>query len=300
LLCIFFLSATAYGQVPHADTADVKLITSDVELFFRAFDEFKRDTTANPFTDYISDGSEALNDFFEYVDEAPRVMKSRVMTNMQRYEAVRTAGFKSEMFEKQIKENFMAFRAIYPDAEFPDIHFVIGLLNRGGISTEQGIIIGLEKFCGSGNQDPTLEDIPLTAVHGLIFFNQKPAHTGYTLLRQSIIQGSSEFLVSLFITEKDRTKLLSSPYHLYGERFEETIVKEFLREKDSNDFSRWLYNRPAADGRPSDLGNWIGFRITEAYYHSFSDKVKAIDDILKINDFERFLTLSGYAEPFRN
>jgi hypothetical protein len=40
-----------------------------------------------------------------------------------------------------------------------------------------------------------------------------------------------------------------------------------------------MYGRPA-DGRPSDLGHFIGYRIAQAYYDKATDKAKAIRDII--------------------
>jgi len=61
--------------------------------------------------------------------------------------------------------------------------------------------------------------------------------------------------------------------------------------------TRWLYNGSSSDGRPSDLGYFIGFRIVQAYYQKASDKQQAVSDILNIKDFERFLEQSGYFVP---
>jgi hypothetical protein len=47
--------------------------------------------------------------------------------------------------------------------------------------------------------------------------------------------------------------------------------------------------------RPKDLGYWIGYKITGAYYNKASDGAQAIEDILTITDFDRFLEQSGLA-----
>jgi hypothetical protein len=49
----------------------------------------------------------------------------------------------------------------------------------------------------------------------------------------------------------------------------------------------------AAD-RQSDLGYWMGYRITKSYYDRSPDKRKALNDIFHIRDFGRFLVESGY------
>ncbi|TMI66321.1 MAG: hypothetical protein E6H07_10615 [Bacteroidetes bacterium] len=48
------------------------------------------------------------------------------------------------------------------------------------------------------------------------------------------------------------------------------------------------------ESRPKDLGYWMGYKITKAYYTKATDKTKAIQEILNIKDFTSFLADSGY------
>ncbi len=52
--------------------------------------------------------------------------------------------------------------------------------------------------------------------------------------------------------------------------------------------------------RPSDLGYYIGYKISEAYYKNSKDKRRAIRDILTVQDFAAFLEKSRYAEKFKD
>ena len=40
-----------------------------------------------------------------------------------------------------------------------------------------------------------------------------------------------------------------------------------------------MYGRPG-DGRPNDLGYFIGYRIAQAYYQRAADKAQAVRDII--------------------
>ena len=62
------------------------------------------------------------------------------------------------------------------------------------------------------------------------------------------------------------------------------------------DFSGWLYS--SQEGRPNDLGYWMGYQITKAYFEKKSNKIEAVRDIMTIKDFKGFLDESGYAEKF--
>lgn len=65
----------------------------------------------------------------------------------------------------------------------------------------------------------------------------------------------------------------------------------------STDVSRWLYNQgssTATPDRPGDLGYFIGYRITKAYYDNQADKVAAVRAIIGVVDADAFLAASGY------
>ncbi len=56
-----------------------------------------------------------------------------------------------------------------------------------------------------------------------------------------------------------------------------------------------MYGRPP-DGRPNDLGYFIGYRIAEAYYNRTADKQHAIRDIINggNGNVRELLAKSGY------
>ena len=45
---------------------------------------------------------------------------------------------------------------------------------------------------------------------------------------------------------------------------------------------------------PSDLGYWIGYRITKAYYRNATDKRQALRDIIELRDPKAILAKSGW------
>ena len=64
---------------------------------------------------------------------------------------------------------------------------------------------------------------------------------------------------------------------------------------DDRSFYPWMYGTPR-DGRPNDLGYFIGYRIAQAYYNRMTDKAQAIRDIITGNggDVKTLLARSGY------
>ena len=58
------------------------------------------------------------------------------------------------------------------------------------------------------------------------------------------------------------------------------------------DFSKWIYNAATAKDRPADLGYYVGYLITRAYYRKAKDKRQAVYDILNIQDARAFYEAS--------
>lgn len=64
---------------------------------------------------------------------------------------------------------------------------------------------------------------------------------------------------------------------------------------DSANTSAWLYQGDRAPpGKPADLGYWMGYKISKAYYEKATDKRAAVKDILRYKDAKAFLEASGY------
>jgi hypothetical protein len=55
-----------------------------------------------------------------------------------------------------------------------------------------------------------------------------------------------------------------------------------------------LYNGNTAKNRPADLGYYIGYKISQAYYYNATDKKQAIIDIIDMDDPVNFLQKSAY------
>jgi hypothetical protein len=67
---------------------------------------------------------------------------------------------------------------------------------------------------------------------------------------------------------------------------------------DGKDTSHWLYGSSGGNGRPVDLGYWIGFKISETYYNNAAGKKQALRDMMIVTDCKRFLQNSRYADKF--
>lgn len=80
-----------------------------------------------------------------------------------------------------------------------------------------------------------------------------------TLLSQSIREGAADF-----IAELTSGSLPAGAYLPYGLAHEADLWAEFREVMHGDDMAGWLYGGQP-EGRPADLGYFIGYRIAEAY-----------------------------------
>lgn len=287
----FFLVINNYAfcQNPfETDPLKAQFVTSDIPGFWSAFDKLNSEG-GNPFRGYLEEGSDGLKDFIPYRIESPRNLKKTVKKRKTDYEAIREESYKVQQCTGEIRNYYTNFKKLYKDAVFPTTYFVIGAFNSGGTSSKNGLIIGVE-------MQKEIENIPYIVAHELIHFNQNYPKRKKTLLEQSIQEGSADFIGEL-ISGKNSNELAS----VYGDANEEVLCSEFVEIMEDYNYHGWLYgSNGKKEGRPNDLGYWIGYKICKAYYANHPDKKQAIAGILNISDFKDFLTKSGYLAKYTN
>ncbi|HEX8612089.1 MAG TPA: DUF2268 domain-containing putative Zn-dependent protease [Telluria sp.] len=290
-------------RAAHASAEEFRFITSDIERFWTVYD--KLDGAADPAAllerEYLDGGSAGLHGFVHMRINSGASLYRRIGKHAQYYRAIRANTLRAASFEPLIRADMRRFKALYPEAMFPDIYFVIGRLTAGGTASSDGLLIGTEMY-GRGPGVPTseldawllagtstIDTLPAIVTHELMHFQQRldPA----TLLGHAIKEGACDFLASLVTKGK-----FNETIYRYGYANEAQLKKEFLAAMDGTDFKRWLYSGAPEGERPADLGYFMGFRIAEAYYNKAKDKHQAIVDILHIKDFKRFFAESGYAD----
>jgi hypothetical protein len=258
---------------------------TDITNFWAAFDNLEKEK--NPFVNYLEIGTVGLKDFIPYRIESASNLLNSVKRRKDDYEIARKKTNNLFDIEEKITSQYLNFKHLYSEAVFPPVYFVIGAFNAGGGVTENGIIIGTEL----SKED---SDLVYFVIHELIHFNQKydkkPIGKA-TLLEQSIREGSADFLASL---------ILKREYvNLYAENHKNELYKEFVNDMNGRKMKGWLYgSKESKDGRPGDLGYWMGYKITEAFYMNATDKNQAIREILNIKDFNDFFNRSEYMKNF--
>lgn len=289
---IVFYSNPLNGQnVLISDPDQVNIHTEDIDLFWKVFDETQPKFSAARFNqDYLEKGSDGLKGFIRMRIQSGKHLKKTVQKNLDYYKNIRSASLAIDGNKPVLLGYFQKLKAIYPEAVFPEVYFVIGALNTGGTTFSGGLIIGAEMFGDAkDNFNPRLprEAMDLIVVHELIHYQQNYVHD-QSLLAQSIREGTADFICELLTGDHPNATM----YH-YGDQHEAILWEEFKGQMNSNNWSPWLYGNKD-NSRPRDLGYWMGYQIANSYYQKMTDKKQAVTDLLTIQDFKKFLQQSDY------
>jgi uncharacterized protein YjaZ len=132
--------------------------------------------------------------------------------------------------------------------------------------------------------------VNLIVVHELVHFQQNYAKD-MTLLNQCLREGAADFICEL-VTGSHANQY----FYGYGDAHEKELWEAFKQVMGGTKWEGWLYGSSKKEGRPNDLGYWMGYKICKAYYDKAADKKQAIAEILNIKDAKQFLEASGYGK----
>lgn len=268
---------------------------ADVHRFVDALHRMRPDDPAcSPLDDYFRAGTRGLHGYAVKMGAGRKELCASIRRSPARYAAIEAKLPGLDSAVARVDSIFARFHALYPAGRQPGVYFVVGTGIAAGTTTHGSdpmVLIGVErsgdpaKLSGTVAHEfvHTQQDYPWIGI-----FTGGPSFLRGTLLRQSIMEGSANLIAELVTG--------TPPRNAYAESHEAELWSEFARDMHGKDYSRWLWNggNPKRGDRPPDLGYWIGYRITKAYYDRASDKARAIDDILTIRDFDAFLAASGY------
>lgn len=290
----------------HADPEGAKFVTSDVDLFWKAYAKLPTAEDPAAFLDreYLDAGSVGLQDFIPNRIQGGANLDAVLRKYPRYFAAIRENTLKVASIEPEARQAFRNLKRLYDDAIFPDVYFVVGSLDSGGTATSNGLLLGVDMFgCGPGVPLDEMDAwhravlhpytvLPNIIAHELIHFQQK--HEGTTLLAKAFHEGSADLVASLISNGN-----FNAVTYDYGYAHEAELWKAFQAEMRGTDASKWLYGSSRRDGHPADLGYFMGFRIAQAYYRRSADKKRAVRDILASGDFERILKDSHYGENLK-
>lgn len=282
-----------------------KIITSDIDHFWNAYDQLANAHTKSDSIDilqkqYIDNASQQFRKFLK----ARKFTAEEYVATLSQYPgfwtSVRSLTQNIVHRTDEINRVLDELASTLPDFKRPDVCFAIGCLRTGGTTSRRLILVGSEiaaadtRVDKSGMDDwlqgvlGTTGDIVAMVAHEAVHTQQSGLpwgeffslikHKRLTLLNMSIMEGSCDFIT------KDLLDLtINSTLHQYGEKHRDELIQEFKRAISENpyDYSQWLYNGNNAKIRPADLGYYLGYLISQAYYHRTENKTQALSSLLK-------------------
>ncbi len=281
---IIATTALATPAQINTDPFKVNIVVEDIPRFWKVFDEAKDEELETRLQkEYIDVGSPGLK-FFAFVKGGgAKGLADRIRRNRAQYEKARAQSLEMASSLKAIRAAFCAFSYLYPNAKFPAVTFCIGRFTAGGTAGPTGLMIGAEMPVSNPQ---TVHQI---VAHELIHFNQ--AWKSRTLQDATLAEGSADFLGELI-----SGGLINTEQQRYGRLHESELWKQWKAEvAGKNQIGDWIGTFGQKVPRPGDLGYFVGYRITEAYFNRAVDKRAAIRDILERKDSAKFIEESGYS-----
>jgi hypothetical protein len=268
----------------------------DVARFYRVYDPAAPAPTAEALQiGYLTPGSAGIAEFTPQRIVSAQNLAKAVAGNRPAYDRARQCEQVLPGVQRRLTTAFGKLTKVYPKASLPPVTILIGANNSGGTTGPSGVLIGLEVICSADWLETNLEDrlVHLIA-HEYGHVQQHPKEGGEDaapgdVLSQSLAEGGAEFLGEMISGE------IGNP-HLkrWTAGHELQIETEFLKARHDKSLGKWLYNGVGTPEKPGDLGYWVGYRISKAYYLHARNKRQAVDDILHITDPEAFLAKSGW------
>lgn len=319
LLAIMFCVASPAGaddfdDFPefNRDPARARIVADDLERFWTAWDLAERDPDQRRAIfqrEYLDAGSPGLEGFVEVrIGDVDRLLAA-IDRNPRYYASLRALTPKMAAAAGPALAAMRELHALLPEAVFPDTYLTIGRMNTGGTTHWNGLLIGAEMY-GLTPDTPTdelgawhravlrpMDYLPVIIIHELIHIQQ--ANLSRTspgnVLANAIHEGAVDFLTELLLGRH-----INAHVHEWALPREAELWPQFREVMHGEDGDGWLYGGDSAeDGRPADLGYFIGYRIAQAYHDQAGDKRAAIRDIVAMTDAAAFLEASGYERRLR-
>jgi hypothetical protein len=294
LTAVLFAAGSAVSREPA-----VRIVTSDVDLFYRLYDATaRRPSAAQIQHDYLDAGSDGLRTFARVRNTTAERIAAAIADQPQLYLNARRCAAVLPSARPRLAAALKRLKAIYPAARFPPVTVAIGRGRPVGVgSPVHGLQIGLEALCGVRYYSPDLADrFVHVAAHEFVHVQQPPEmvdnDAGWTVLEGALVEGGADFVGELISGGLGNPQLARDAVGR-----EREIERRFVADMDKTDLSGWLN-----DGTMEKSGNlayWVGYRIAKSYYRRAPDKRAAIRDIIEVRDAHAFLARSGWYPGIR-
>ncbi len=301
LLAALSLHASAQPSRPRVAADSLRIVWSDVDHFWQAYDRLATArTTADSLaiidTHYLALATPGLRKYAEAAQATASDWLRAIRTHRRYLTAIRPAMQSVGQQQMAIQRAARQLRAIYPAAKFPALYFAVGKFEVGGTAFGDALYIGAELKCASA-QPPLAEIRPelrgsvsavstvSTACIHEIIHGQQQLLDCRTNLEGALKEGAAEYLAFRL------TGRLGAPAAFaYAKQHEAAVRRRFAEQADQPIAAQWFVSAPdATTGEPGALGYVVGFRICEAYYAQAPDKKQALRQLVTLENVSQLL-----------
>lgn len=305
ILILTFISVESYVY-PQAgldltdDPGKVKFYYDDLHNFLAAFQKINAgaDLAETLKTEYLDKASPALKNYMEDKEFDLKDFVEKFDSYKESYATLPEAPKQLAGQEENIRAALAGMKKILPRAVFLPVYYLVGI--TGGLHAEPSEV-GIRLAISRLGSPERLSKLHVLVVHETVHVQQFLAigmdeyHRIYedkqSLLAVSVREGVAEYLTYLITGEYSKQDVFD-----YIKKDEKGIWERFKSEMRNREFGDWLFAAPKDPGQPRDLGYIMGALIVESYYKNAADKEKALEEILKITDYEGFLAESRYGQ----
>jgi len=305
------LALSSCRVLPAQDQRGSRLQLQDAERFAQVFEAGKGapDETALQ-RGYLDPASPALSAYVpEYIVDAATMAKAVSAAPGKYRHAVETCLPLLAGLAPFLEDVQMRHADLIPDAQPVDVVALLGADNSAGTVVERRIVLGLERVCDGIDDEAGLRERLRWLVAHEWVHAQQPGMTDAD--RRSLPAWALREGVANFLAAKALGGDAGASDHEWAVAREAGLWREFQRdaatmrehwppggEPDARAIeagTRWMWNDAEPEGRPADLGYWIGQRIVAAWFARQPDKEKAARELLRMESPEAFVEGSGYA-----
>jgi hypothetical protein len=297
------------GSVVAQKVSDIE--TSDITRFWMAYDKLpeaktNQDSVRIIQEEYLNKASAGFREFIRLRNFTAQEYVALLGAHPRFWVSTRPLTEKIVQRVPEINQVLDSMQKILPDFERPGVCFAIGCMRTGGTTTERLILIGSEIAAADSTTDKSevnawlksvlgqTGDIVSMVAHEAVHTRQKgfplfeifslAKHKRLNLLNTAIVEGSADFITAQLLGHHINARL-----HTYGSANHCLLLREFFKDYEAKPFdvSRWLYNGNNSKDRPADLGYYIGYQISEAFYNQASDKKRALKTLLRRGKYKK-------------
>lgn len=273
-----------------------EILTSDVTRFYELYDAADGKPSVEQLErDYLAKATPSLIEFAKMRRVTAQSIADRLAKDPAIYANAKACMATLPAVRTRLAAAFRRFAELYPEARLPPVAIVVGRGKPVGTANRDGLYIGLEALCAADFMNPDIEDRLVHVIaHEYGHTQQRDSEfeegdPSVTVLRVSLLEGVAELVAELTSGSVGNPGLTR---WTHGKEAE--IETAFVRDMDSTDLSKWVYNyRPGTD-QPYDLGYWVGYRISKAYYLRSDDRRAALKRLIELDDPKAILAGSGW------